>query len=286
MLYYHRNQQYSIYALTDSSGTVSERYAYTAYGQPTFLNASATVQTSSAANNRYTYTAREWDAILGVYHFRARWMSGLTGRFLTRDPIGYVDGRNFYQSYLNLVKTDPSGNKCCLLFWAGTGLSSSSGSGTGHIALKCGSDADKWPSANSDYYSFGAGPTESDDRYPPKGRAPDKMQCFSCQLDETKIRNAWKASYCDRTFYPIGQNCSTTFTQLIQAGMPSCPPLACPCNTEFICRDTCAGDLNNNGPAGIDRPETAYDYALCVEKNNCSPRRSWCSRIFPEPSYS
>ena len=28
VLYYHRNQQYSIYALTDSSGTVSERFAY------------------------------------------------------------------------------------------------------------------------------------------------------------------------------------------------------------------------------------------------------------------
>ena len=32
----HRNQQYSIYAITDSAGAVSERYAYTAYGQPSF----------------------------------------------------------------------------------------------------------------------------------------------------------------------------------------------------------------------------------------------------------
>ncbi len=90
VLYFHRNQQYSILALTDFSGNVSERYAYTAYGQPTFLNASATVQTSSAANNRYTYTGREWDATLGLHHFRARWMSGLTGRFLSRDPIEQV----------------------------------------------------------------------------------------------------------------------------------------------------------------------------------------------------
>jgi RHS repeat-associated protein len=94
------NQQYSIYALTDSSGNVSERYAYTAYGQPTFLNASATVQTSSAASNRYTYTAREWDATLGLHHFRARWMSGLTGRFLTRDPIEYGGFNNIIQRFL------------------------------------------------------------------------------------------------------------------------------------------------------------------------------------------
>jgi RHS repeat-associated protein len=86
---YHGNQQYSVTAISDSSGNVSERYAYTAYGQPTFLNASGAVQTSSAANNRYTYTGREWDATLGLYHFRARWISGMSGRFLTRDPTGY-----------------------------------------------------------------------------------------------------------------------------------------------------------------------------------------------------
>ena len=98
------NQQYSILALTDSSGNVSERYAYTAYGQPTFLNASATVQSGSAAGNRYTYTAREWDATLGLHHFRARWMSGLTGRFLTRDPIRYRGSKwNLYE----LVNSQP-----------------------------------------------------------------------------------------------------------------------------------------------------------------------------------
>ncbi len=100
VLYFHRNQQYSILALTDSSGNVSERYAYTAYGQPTFLNASATVQTSSPANNRYAYTAREWDSTLGLHHFRARWMSGITGRFLTRDPIGFKGGIGLY-CYVN-----------------------------------------------------------------------------------------------------------------------------------------------------------------------------------------
>ena len=112
VLYYHRNQQYSIYALTDSSGAVSERYAFTAYGQPTFLNASATVQTSSAAGNRYTYTAREWDATIGLYHFRARWMSGLTGRFLTRDPIRYGTEQYCLYEYITakaLVRRDPFG---------------------------------------------------------------------------------------------------------------------------------------------------------------------------------
>ena len=51
------NQQYSIYALTTAAGAIAERYAYTAYGQPTILSAAVAVLTSSAINNRYTYTA-------------------------------------------------------------------------------------------------------------------------------------------------------------------------------------------------------------------------------------
>ena len=106
------NHQYSITAVTTSTGSIAERYAYSAYGQPTILDASASVLSSSAINNRYAYTGREWDATLGLYHFRARWMSPVAGRFLSRDPIGYegsewslcefIDGRAF-------AATDPAG---------------------------------------------------------------------------------------------------------------------------------------------------------------------------------
>jgi RHS repeat-associated protein len=80
--YFHRNQQYSITALTDGTGGIVERYAYTAYGQPTFLDGSGTVLTSSAEDNRYTYTGREWDEVLGLYHYRARMYDATEGRFL------------------------------------------------------------------------------------------------------------------------------------------------------------------------------------------------------------
>jgi RHS repeat-associated protein len=89
--YYHRNQQYSITAMTTSTGAVAERYAYTAYGQPTILNASGTVLTSSAVGNRYTYTGREWDETLGLHHFRARWMSPLAGRFLGEIRLAFTE---------------------------------------------------------------------------------------------------------------------------------------------------------------------------------------------------
>lgn len=61
LLYYHRNQQYSVTALTDGGGGISKRYAYRVYGEPVFLNAGGTVQMPSASENRYTYTGREWD---------------------------------------------------------------------------------------------------------------------------------------------------------------------------------------------------------------------------------
>ena len=41
--YYHRNQQYSIVALTNGGGTITERYAYSAYGVPIFFDGSGTV---------------------------------------------------------------------------------------------------------------------------------------------------------------------------------------------------------------------------------------------------
>jgi RHS repeat-associated protein len=103
------NQQYSVTAVTTSTGSIAERYAYSAYGQPTVLDASASVLSSSAINNRYKYTGREWDATLGLHHFRARWMSPSAGRFLTRDPIGYVDGLSLYRVYFHSQSADPLG---------------------------------------------------------------------------------------------------------------------------------------------------------------------------------
>jgi len=108
------NQQYSITAVTTSAGAIAERYAYTAYGQPTILNASGTPLSpqTSTLSNRYSYTGREWDSTLGLHHFRARWMSPIAGRFLSRDPIDYEGsqwGLYDYVAINPLVNTDPAG---------------------------------------------------------------------------------------------------------------------------------------------------------------------------------
>ncbi len=111
--YYHRNQQYSITALTDSSGNITERYAYTAYGTPTITDGAGATRTTSADNNRYMYTGREWDETLSLYHYRARMYDSISGRFLSRDPIGYVDGQNCFVAYfVHSSRVDPSGFSC------------------------------------------------------------------------------------------------------------------------------------------------------------------------------
>ena len=84
-----RNQQYSVTALTNGSGTIVERYSYTAYGQLAFFDGSSTTVSGSAENSRYTYTGREWDSELVLYHFRARMYDAVAGRFVSRDPIGF-----------------------------------------------------------------------------------------------------------------------------------------------------------------------------------------------------
>ncbi len=108
-LFYHRNQQYSVIGLTNAAGTLVERYSYTAYGTLGIYDPSGTVRTTSTYANRYTYTGREYDADLNLYHFRARWYDPTTGGFISRDPLGYVDGMSLYRGYFGLKSIDPTG---------------------------------------------------------------------------------------------------------------------------------------------------------------------------------
>jgi len=109
--YYHRNQQYSIVGLTNAAGTLVKRFTYSAYGTLGIYAANGTVRSSSTYANRYTYTGREWDGDLRLYHFRARWYDPATGGFVSRDPLGYVDGMSLYRGYFGVRGVDPSGTQ-------------------------------------------------------------------------------------------------------------------------------------------------------------------------------
>lgn len=100
--YYHQDGQGSVIALTATNGVVSERYAYSPYGESA---------NTSAAGNPYRYTGREFDAETGLYYYRARYYSTTLGRFLSPDPLGYNDSMGLYAYVGNdpLNFMDPNG---------------------------------------------------------------------------------------------------------------------------------------------------------------------------------
>ncbi len=107
--YYHSDRRYSVQALTDSNGVIVERYAYTPFGEMTLFDGSGTEIAQSAVGNSYTYTGRRYDNESGLYYFRARMYDAELGRFLSQDPLGYVDGMSLYTGYFAPNGVDPFG---------------------------------------------------------------------------------------------------------------------------------------------------------------------------------
>ena len=94
-----RNQQWSITALVDNAnGDVVERYAYDHFGKRTILDDAGVEQgNESDYKNPYGYTSRRHDHETGLMYFRARYYSPQLGQFISRDPLGYVDGMSQYR---------------------------------------------------------------------------------------------------------------------------------------------------------------------------------------------
>jgi RHS repeat-associated protein len=65
----------------------------------------------SAYGNPFAWTAQRYDAGVGLYAFPFRGYSPSLGRFLQRDPLGYIDGPNLYEYARSMptVLTDPMG---------------------------------------------------------------------------------------------------------------------------------------------------------------------------------
>ena len=98
-------------AVDNSTKAVVDRYAYTPYGEVTFLNASFSVITGSAIGNQHLYTGRERDWETGLQLNRNRFYAAHLGSWANRDPIGYWGGMNLY-GYVGGMPTyyvDPSG---------------------------------------------------------------------------------------------------------------------------------------------------------------------------------
>lgn len=107
--YYHADGLGSIVALTDQSGKVVQTYEYDSFGN--------LKDQMNRFKQPFMYTGREWDKETGLYYYRARYYDSMVGRFLSKDPIGFGGGVNFYGYVRNnpISFVDPFG-KDSLLF--------------------------------------------------------------------------------------------------------------------------------------------------------------------------
>jgi len=101
--FYNADGLGSITSLTNAAGATSATYTYDTFGN---LTAS-----SGSVVNPFRYTAREWDAEVGLYYYRSRYYDWSLGRFGSEDSETFSADFNFYRYVrnqpVNLV--DPDG---------------------------------------------------------------------------------------------------------------------------------------------------------------------------------
>jgi len=100
---YSLKDQLDPVAICDTSGSVVERFAYSAFGIPTFLDSAFIPQSSSLFGWSYLFHAEFTDAETGWFNYGYRYYVPELGRWLSRDPIGEKGGANLY----GMVQNDP-----------------------------------------------------------------------------------------------------------------------------------------------------------------------------------
>jgi RHS repeat-associated protein len=103
----------STIALTDPTGVIKEQYSYDPYGNVTPSDI------TTGFTNPYQYTGREADTA-GLYYYRARYYSPMTGGFISEDPITLSGGQPSFYAYASgnpLNYVDPLGTFTYDVHW-------------------------------------------------------------------------------------------------------------------------------------------------------------------------
>ncbi|MBY0588589.1 RHS repeat-associated core domain-containing protein [bacterium] len=116
--YFTHDANFNVTAAVDTSGNVVERYDYSPYGEPIFLDAKFDFDADSVSDIAHsrTYTGQRLDTETGLYQYRNRYYHAKLGRFISRDPIGYEGSQwNLYE-YVGgrpTISVDPEGLQPC-----------------------------------------------------------------------------------------------------------------------------------------------------------------------------
>lgn len=92
----------TVHALADESGDIVESYRFDAWGNllAVFDSTGQSIP-SSVVGNRYLFQGREYSWATDLYNFRARWYDPVSGRWLSKDPIGISGGLDQYVAFGN-----------------------------------------------------------------------------------------------------------------------------------------------------------------------------------------
>jgi RHS repeat-associated protein len=132
--YYHlQDANFNDLGVVNATGTLVERYEYSAYGQrqvftsagsndpgcyaPVFASRKVIISGISQAwgLNEIGHQGLLHDEQSGLVYNRARHLNPTLGRFMQNDPLGYVDGLNEYMAYgsNSVSELDPGGTCVC-----------------------------------------------------------------------------------------------------------------------------------------------------------------------------
>ena len=110
-LYALQDANWNVVALADTTGEIVERYGYSSYGTPVFLDSFHNSRVSSLYDWDILYCGYRWDNHSQKFQVRYRNLWSHLGCWDRRDPVGYRGGINLYKYVSNnpVMRTDPSG---------------------------------------------------------------------------------------------------------------------------------------------------------------------------------
>ena len=101
--YYLHNHRGDVVAVIDEDGGSVNTYRYSAFGE--------IIDQTTQRENDILFSSKRYDASTDLSYFGARYYDASLGRFISRDPLGYIDGPNGYiyvsNNPINLI--DPDG---------------------------------------------------------------------------------------------------------------------------------------------------------------------------------
>ena len=86
--------QGTVWGYADEGGNVVAKWAYDAWGS--VLSEEIAENAAELRAVRYRFQGREWSEATGLANFRMRWYDAVTGRWLSKDPIGLSGGLNLF----------------------------------------------------------------------------------------------------------------------------------------------------------------------------------------------